>query len=715
MEKPDVDQIDGLSPAISIDQKGASRNPRSTVGTVTEIYDYLRLLFARAGHPALPERPPDRAPERPADRRPGPRAAGGDAAARPRAADQGPQDRGRPRLRRGPAAGLRPCPGRRGDVRPVRGADARQVQAPQHRGRRRPLHRPPRRRAGGRRADAGRPPDRSGDRRRDAGSGRRAARRFDRDRAAARRGRRPDRAGAARGRGARPSRSAATASGSPARTTASRWTSWSRGTSRSTRRTAHARPAPGLGTRLEIDPDLVIPDKTKSLQQGALVPWAKMPNDASWRLKILEAICQSHGWYFKKPVKDLPPEAIEYILRAEKDEKVLVRYRHERGENTYKATFEGIVTNLERRYRETDSEYIKTELEKYMVTRPCPTCHGKRLKPEVLAVTVDDRSDLGRRDPVDHGRDGLGRPAAEGADGARADDRLPGPQGDHRAARVPRRRRARLPDDRPGVDHPVGRRGPADPPRDPDRDDADGRPLHPRRAVDRAPPAGQREADRDADPAPRPRQHRARRRARRGDDPDGRLGRRHRAGGRRARRRDHRQRPARGRPGRAALDHRGVPPGRAGRAGAEAKRRKGNLKKLVVKGAREHNLRKRRLHGAARDVHRGHRRVRERQVDARDRRPVPGPRPRAERLAGAGRRVRQPRAASSTSTRSSRSTRARSAGRRARTRRRTPASSARSASSSPASPRPASAAISRAASASTSRAGAARTARATGS
>ncbi|HEV7809027.1 MAG TPA: excinuclease ABC subunit UvrA, partial [Candidatus Limnocylindrales bacterium] len=146
------------------------------------------------------------------------------------------------------------------------------------------------------------------------------------------------------------------------------------------------------GTRLEIDPDLVIPDKAKSLQQGALVPWAKMPNDASWRLKILEAICQSHGWDFKKPVRDLPPEALEYILRAQKDEKVLVRYRHERGENTYKATFEGIVTNLERRYKETDSDYIKAELEKYMVTRPCPTCKGKRLKPEVLAVTVEDRT-----------------------------------------------------------------------------------------------------------------------------------------------------------------------------------------------------------------------------------------------------------------------------------------------------------------------------------
>jgi excinuclease ABC subunit A len=148
----------------------------------------------------------------------------------------------------------------------------------------------------------------------------------------------------------------------------------------------------GLGTRLEIDPDLVIPDKGKSLAKGALVPWAKMPNDASWRLKILESICKAHGWSFDAPVRELPKEAIDYLLYAAKDEKVLVRYRHERGENTYKATFEGIVTNLERRYRESDSEYIKTELEKYMVTRPCPTCGGKRLKPEILAVTVDGRN-----------------------------------------------------------------------------------------------------------------------------------------------------------------------------------------------------------------------------------------------------------------------------------------------------------------------------------
>ena len=117
-----------------------------------------------------------------------------------------------------------------------------------------------------------------------------------------------------------------------------------------------------------------------------------MPTDASWRLKILEAICAAHGWDYKMPVRDLPAEAVEYVLYAKKTEKVVVRYRHERGENTYNATFEGVITNLERRYRETDSDYIKAELEKFMVTRPCPDCGGKRLQPEVLAVTIGEHN-----------------------------------------------------------------------------------------------------------------------------------------------------------------------------------------------------------------------------------------------------------------------------------------------------------------------------------
>src|SRR4029079_6526518 len=95
-------------------------------------------------------------------------------------------------------------------------------------------------------------------------------------------------------------------------------------------------------------------------------------------------------WHYTPRIRDLPQEAVDYVLYAKKDEKVIVRYRTDRGENTYKATFEGVVTNLERRYRETDSDYVKAELEKFRVTRPCPVCGGKRLRPEILAVTIGE-------------------------------------------------------------------------------------------------------------------------------------------------------------------------------------------------------------------------------------------------------------------------------------------------------------------------------------
>jgi excinuclease ABC subunit A len=390
MEKPDVDQIDGLSPAISIDQKGASRNPRSTVGTVTEIYDYLRLLFARAGHPHCPNGHPierqtvqqivDQVLSLPEGTRLlvlGPlikdRKTEGDRVF------EGAKRQGFVRVRvDGEMVDIAEAPTldkyKRHSIEVV--VDryiVRHADAPED----------AKRDANGRPIDpeTGQPipdPDKS----RLADSIETALR---------------------LGEGVVLIAPAPRDDEPPQfeeRRYSERFTCPYDGFTMDELEPRNfsfnsphgACPAcAGLGTRLEIDPDLVIPDKAKSLQQGALVPWAKMPNDASWRLKILEAICQSHGWDFKKPVRDLPPEAIEYILRAQKDEKVLVRYRHERGENTYKATFEGIITNLERRYKETDSEYIKTELEKYMVERPCPTCHGKRLKPEVLAVTVDDR------------------------------------------------------------------------------------------------------------------------------------------------------------------------------------------------------------------------------------------------------------------------------------------------------------------------------------
>ncbi len=393
MEKPDVDQIDGLSPAISIDQKGSSRNPRSTVGTVTEIYDHLRLLFARIGHPHCPacgreierqsvQQIVDQVLALPEGTRLlvlGPlikdRKTEGDRVF------EGARRQGFVRVRvDGEMYDLAEAPTldkyKRHSIEVVvdrfvvRHADAPEGAA------RGPDGRPIDPETGSAMPD----PDAS----RLANSVETALR---------------------LGEGvvliAPATREDSSEPAFEERRYSERYTCPYDGTtideleprSFSFNSPHGACPAcTGLGTKLEIDPDLVIPDRSKSLAKGALVPWAKMPTDASWRLKILESITKAHGWSFTAPVRDLPKEAVDYLLYASKDEKVLVRYKHERGENTYKATFEGVVTNLERRYRETDSEYIKTELEKYMVTRPCPVCQGRRLKPEILAVTVDGRN-----------------------------------------------------------------------------------------------------------------------------------------------------------------------------------------------------------------------------------------------------------------------------------------------------------------------------------
>jgi excinuclease ABC subunit A len=148
----------------------------------------------------------------------------------------------------------------------------------------------------------------------------------------------------------------------------------------------------GLGIRLEFAVDRIIPDRSKAIPDGAMVPWRTVPTELSWRLKTTRAIMDAHDWDYHAAVEDLPAEALQHLLFAKKSEKVEVRYKHERGENSYLATFEGIVTNLERRYRETESDYIRTELEKYMVERHCPTCDGARLKPDALGVTIEQQN-----------------------------------------------------------------------------------------------------------------------------------------------------------------------------------------------------------------------------------------------------------------------------------------------------------------------------------
>ncbi|MGH2466780.1 MAG: excinuclease ABC subunit UvrA, partial [Candidatus Limnocylindrales bacterium] len=126
----------------------------------------------------------------------------------------------------------------------------------------------------------------------------------------------------------------------------------------------------GLGVRMEFEPERLVPDRSRSLADGALAPWSRMPIADSWYGRVVAAVAQERGWRPDAPVRDLPPEALDYLLHAPRGEKVVIRYRHDRGENSYEATFEGLIPNLERRYRETDSEWVKRELERFMVERP---------------------------------------------------------------------------------------------------------------------------------------------------------------------------------------------------------------------------------------------------------------------------------------------------------------------------------------------------------
>jgi excinuclease ABC subunit A len=390
MEKPDVDQIDGLSPAISIDQKGASRNPRSTVGTVTEIYDHLRLLFARVGHPHCPN---------------------GHEIARQTVQQIVDQVVALPEGTRllilGPLVKDRKTEGERvfdaarkqGFVRVrVDGALVDLAEAPTLDKYKRHSIEVVVDRYVVRRAEApvewardelGRPIDPATD---EALPDPDAARLADSVETALRLGEgMVIVAPAVRDGGAVDFEE---------RRYSERFTCPYDGFTmdelepRSFSFNSPHGACPectGLGTKLEIDPALLIPDTSKSLRAGALVPWSRLPMEESWRQKIIEAVCESHGWPVDRPVAELPKAALQYLLYAPKDERVIVRYRHERGENSYTATFEGLVVNLERRYRETESEYIKTELEKFMVQKPCPRCGGRRLRPEALAVTVDGR------------------------------------------------------------------------------------------------------------------------------------------------------------------------------------------------------------------------------------------------------------------------------------------------------------------------------------
>ncbi len=147
----------------------------------------------------------------------------------------------------------------------------------------------------------------------------------------------------------------------------------------------------GLGAQQEIDPDLLVPDPTRSIGEGALVPWST--GGSSFYEAVIQGIADKWEIDLDQPWQDLTEEQQNLFLYGTDGERIYVRYRNRMGRRrSYMLAFEGIVRNLERRYKETDSSQQRERIEEYMTFQPCPQCGGARLKPEVLAVTVGERN-----------------------------------------------------------------------------------------------------------------------------------------------------------------------------------------------------------------------------------------------------------------------------------------------------------------------------------
>src|SRR5216117_2737973 len=143
----------------------------------------------------------------------------------------------------------------------------------------------------------------------------------------------------------------------------------------------------GLGAQQEIDPDLLVPDPTVSIGEGALVPWSV--GNSGFYESVIQAIADRYEIPLDEPWESLTDEEHDLFLYGDEGERVYVSYRNRMGRRrSYMAPLEGVIPGLERRYRETDSEYSRERIEEYMSVRPCPECHGARLRPESLAVKV---------------------------------------------------------------------------------------------------------------------------------------------------------------------------------------------------------------------------------------------------------------------------------------------------------------------------------------
>lgn len=361
MDKPDVDYIEGLSPAISIDQKSGVRNPRSTVGTVTEIYDYLRLLYARVGHPHCPkcgkpisrqsvDQMADKILELPEGTR---------------FSVLAPLVRGR----KGEYEKVFDDIQRLGFVR-VR-VDGVTGEVSEFLGKRLAKHK-----KHNIEVVVDRLIIREGTRQRLVDSletalslsgdlvcieivldGDKEDILFSQSLAC------PD-------------------CGISIPELEPRLFSFNS--------PFGACPAcNGLGVNMEIDPEMIIPDRRKSISDGAVAPWNGTPD--GYYAQLLDAVAGFLGISTDVAIQDLPPEHVEAILYGISDRKVPFHYESPYGrESDRLITFEGVIPNLERRYKQATSDDVRQWIEQFMAAVPCPVCDGKRLRPEALAVTVGD-------------------------------------------------------------------------------------------------------------------------------------------------------------------------------------------------------------------------------------------------------------------------------------------------------------------------------------
>lgn len=356
MDKPDVDIIEGLSPAISIDQKTTSRNPRSTVGTVTEIYDYLRLLFARIGKPICPthgteitsqtvEQMVDRVMELP--------------------------DRTRIQV-------LAPI------VSGRKGAHVKLLENIKQQGF-------VRIRVNGEVLDLDEPIELNKNQKhsievvidRIVVKEDSAPRLSDSIESALRLAEGMVIIDVIDGEEILFSEHhACPLCGFSIGELEPRMFSFNS--------PFGACPdCDGLGSKLEVDRDLVIPDATLSLEEHAIAPWE--PTSSQYYPELLKTVASHYGIPMDVPVSELAEEDLHHILYGSKEDQIRFRYTNEFGTTRDNLIyFEGVLANIERRYRETSSDYIREQMEKYMAHRPCPTCHGYRLKEETLSVKIND-------------------------------------------------------------------------------------------------------------------------------------------------------------------------------------------------------------------------------------------------------------------------------------------------------------------------------------